>query len=145
MTRETERENMSDRPVDGQMSDRDRARRRLLKAGSIAAPMVLTLRSGTAWAASLTCYAKQPVPPHYHKKKVKKAIKKSDINHNNVYDIDEKYSKNNKSGRRQWLNYHSNQVIYSHELNPHSESHQRYVNYVAHSCWASLKDDSYTT
>ena len=37
-------------------------RRRILKAGAVGAPLVITLRSNSGWAASLTCLQNLQVP-----------------------------------------------------------------------------------
>jgi len=51
--------------VDGTVSPEEAKRalrRRLLKAGAIGAPLVVTLKSNTGWAASLTCMTNLQVP-----------------------------------------------------------------------------------
>ncbi len=51
--------------VDGAVSPEDAKRalrRRILKAGAVGAPLVITLRSNSGWAASLTCLQNFQVP-----------------------------------------------------------------------------------
>lgn len=51
--------------ADGAVSPEDAKRalrRRILKAGAIGAPLVITLRSNSGWAASMTCLQNLKVP-----------------------------------------------------------------------------------
>ena len=57
--------------ADGAVSPEDAKRalrRRILKAGAIGAPLVITLRSNSGWAASLTCLQHLQVPENINTK-----------------------------------------------------------------------------
>jgi hypothetical protein len=58
----------------------DRGRRALLKGVALSAPAVVTLTSGSAWAASLTCFERNGGRPGMTEDEKKKFIEEYSLN-----------------------------------------------------------------